>query len=83
MKVVGRQLVEQSCWQFVHWQAANGRKWPGAAQTFGKALNAWKLMNTMITWLVEEKMFTNNALEKVWRDIKVHNLLSVKRKVLI
>ena len=49
MKVVGRQLVEQSCWQFVHWQAANGRKWPGAAQTFGKALNAWKLMNAMIS----------------------------------
>ena len=39
--------------------------------------------NDKLTWLVEEKMFTNNALEKVWHDIKVHNLLSVKRKVLI
>jgi hypothetical protein len=33
----------------VPWQTANGGKWPGAAQTFGKTLNAWKMMNTTIT----------------------------------
>ena len=49
---------------FVPWPTANGRTWPGAAQTVGKALviNAWKLMNARIKLVnsrfIEEKLFT-------------------------